>query len=59
LPQKIENLESELDELNVQLSDPAFFQKVGFVNGTKKRIAEIESELESSFTLWEELEGKG
>jgi ABC transport system ATP-binding/permease protein len=59
LPQKIENLELELHELNMQLSDPVFFQKPGFVTEAKKQIAMFESELEESFRLWEELEGKG
>jgi ATP-binding cassette subfamily F protein uup len=59
LPKKIEDLELELHELNMQLSDPVFFQKPGFVTEAKKQIAKIESELEESFRLWEELEGKG
>lgn len=59
LPKKIEDLERELHELNMQLADPALFQKPGFVTETKKRLATIESELEESFRLWEELEGKG
>lgn len=58
LPQKIENLELEQAELNRQLSDPQYFQKSGFVVETKTRLSQIEHDLETSFTQWQELESR-
>ncbi|MGE5670310.1 MAG: ATP-binding cassette domain-containing protein [Fibrobacterota bacterium] len=58
LPQKIENLEMEQAELNRQLADPQFFQKPGFVAETKERLSQIEHDLETSFTQWQELESR-
>ncbi len=58
LPQKIENLELEQAELNRQLSDPQYFQKPGFVAETTTRLSQIEHDLETSFTQWQELESR-
>jgi ATP-binding cassette subfamily F protein uup len=58
LPQKIENLELEQAELNRQLADPQYYQKPGFVAATKDRLSMIEQDLETSFTLWQELESR-
>ncbi len=58
LPQKIENLEQEQAELNRQLCDPQYFQKPGFVAKTTARLSQIEHDLETSFTQWQDLESR-
>ncbi len=58
LPKKIEDLEREQEELNMQMSDPVYFQKPGFVTDAKKKVSVIEAELEELYRLWEELENR-
>lgn len=56
LPARIEELETQQHELAQRMSDPSFYQDGGdsTVQATA-RLAEIESELETSFARWEEL----
>ena len=56
LPERIEELEKEHEAINLQMADPAFYQKIGFVTETKKRIGIIEKELIEHYKRWEELE---
>jgi ATP-binding cassette subfamily F protein uup len=58
LPERIEQLEKEHEEINMQMADPAFYQKTGFVTETKKRIEAIQGELAGHYKRWEELDGK-
>ncbi len=58
LPGQIEKWESEIEQLHLQMSDPAFFQKPGFVTDTKERVARIEMNLSAAYQRWEELEGR-
>ncbi|HEX2955570.1 MAG TPA: ATP-binding cassette domain-containing protein [Chitinispirillaceae bacterium] len=58
LPQKIEQLETEQAELNNRLADPVYFKKPGFVAETKGRLSLIETELENSYHLWQDLESR-
>lgn len=58
IPSKIETLENEQSRITSQMADPSFFQKPGFINDAKKRLSEIECELESLFTNWDELESR-
>jgi ATP-binding cassette subfamily F protein uup len=58
LPEIIDQLESEHETINMQMADPAFFQKMGFVTETKKRIETIQQELALHYQRWEELEVK-
>ncbi len=57
LPALIEELETEQAQLHEQLADPDFYrdagEKVAHVND---RLAEIEAELESAYSRWEELD---
>ncbi len=56
LPQKIEKLESEQEEIQKQISEPDFYQQEQTVIDKElKRLAEIEKELESTYQRWEEL----
>lgn len=57
IPEEIEALESESEQLATALGDPANFQnKPDFGAETKARIDEIEEELLQKYTRWEELE---
>jgi ATPase components of ABC transporters with duplicated ATPase domains len=56
LPERIEELEKEHEAINLQMADPAFYQKTGFITETKKRIGIIEKELAEHYKRWEELE---
>ncbi len=55
LPERIENLENKLEELNLQMADPAYFQKPGFITLSKDRIASLQADLEAAYSRWEEL----
>ena len=56
-PAKIEALESELSEIHEAMGQPDFYRQVGEIIAEKQvRVKEIESELETSYTRWEELE---
>lgn len=56
LPGRIEDLEKEHETINLQMADPALYQKTGFVTETKKRIEIIQTELIELYKRWEELE---
>jgi len=56
LPQKIETLESEQEDIQKQVSEPDFYQQEkNVVDKVLTRISEIEKELESTYERWEEL----
>ena len=57
LPQKIEQLESELERLHVDMADPAFFQQdKEVIVKTQELLKQTEQELEGCYQRWEELE---
>jgi len=57
LPELIETLEAELEDLNNQIVAPDFYQQQEeLVQSTLAKLAEKESELETAFERWEELE---
>jgi ATP-binding cassette subfamily F protein uup len=57
LPGRIEALETELAQLQAQLADPDFYKKAGSeVAGTRASLARVQSELETSYERWTELE---
>ncbi len=57
LPQRIEGLESELDELQTRLSDPELYRAQGeLVAELQQETARVESELEQAYERWETLE---
>ena len=56
LPQKIETLESEQEDIQKQVSEPDFYQQEkNIVDKALTRLSEIEKELESTYERWEEL----
>lgn len=57
LPMLIDQLEKEHHDINMQMADPRFFQKPGFIAETKKRIEAIRQELAAHYERWEELGG--
>ncbi|RXJ74302.1 ABC transporter ATP-binding protein [Veronia nyctiphanis] len=57
LPQKLESLELEVEKLQGEVNDPEFFQKSSEDTAPiLQRLSDAESELESAFERWEELE---
>lgn len=57
LPQKIEELETEQNELTAAISDPEFFkQDSESISKTTERMEQISAELEECYARWEELE---
>lgn len=56
LPQKIETLESEQEDIQKKVSEPDFYQQEkNTVDKVLSRLSEIEKELETSYERWEEL----
>ena len=59
LPQLLEELEEKITALQTEIGDPHFFQQAHDVTDAKlKELADTESELETAFMRWEELEEK-
>ncbi len=57
LPLILENLEQEQQKIYDDMADPGFYQSAdNQVAAAKKRLAEIEKELEGLYARWEELE---
>ncbi|EGQ7829290.1 ABC transporter ATP-binding protein [Vibrio parahaemolyticus] len=57
LPAKLEQLESDIETLQEQVSDPEFFAKpVEQTQPVLEQLAALEQELEIAFERWEELE---
>jgi len=57
LPQQIEALEAEIEQLHARLGDPALYQGTSEeVAGIQARLAEIEAELTGCYERWEALE---
>jgi ATP-binding cassette subfamily F protein uup len=57
LPKKIEQLETEQNEIHLTMADPAFFKKhVDEIVKTQDRLAEIEKDLQDTYQRWESLE---
>ncbi|MFW5798331.1 MAG: ATP-binding cassette domain-containing protein, partial [Planctomycetota bacterium] len=59
LPEKIEQMEAERDELHAMMSDPAFFKSDrARVAEATARLEELEARLETAYARWEELESR-
>jgi ATP-binding cassette subfamily F protein uup len=59
LPRLIEKLEAEISTLHANLCDAALYQKAPqFVEAAKVRLPKAESELETAFTRWTDIEGR-
>ncbi len=57
LPQRIENLEAELDSLQTRLSDPELYRSQGeLVAQLQQETARLQTELEQAYARWETLE---
>ena len=57
LPEKIEQLETELEMLQTELSDPNFYhQDNAIISQTNNRLYSVQTELETAYQRWEELE---
>lgn len=59
LPERIEALEGEQEELYERLADPSFYQQAGTeVAGVKARLEELKQEITEAYSRWDELETK-
>ena len=56
LPELIDALESERDELHGKLSDPAVYQNGSDIPAMKTRLESIDTDLELAFSRWEALD---
>jgi ATP-binding cassette subfamily F protein uup len=57
LPQQIEELETAIDELHSQMADPGFYREDGDkVAAAKQKLETLETDLESAFNRWQELD---
>ena len=57
LPQKIEQLENELEALQTQMNDSEFYaQSFEFTQPIIDKFADCEAQLELAYTRWDELE---
>jgi ABC transport system ATP-binding/permease protein len=56
LPERIENLEKELELLHSQMANPEFYGKPGFIVTAKKSADKLGNELEGLYSRWQELE---
>jgi ATP-binding cassette subfamily F protein uup len=60
LPQHIETLEAELDELHQLTADPAFYRRSpGEIISVKDRLRSLERDVAAAYRRWEELETTG
>jgi len=61
LPENIEAMEREQDQLHATLADPEFHRRndVEAVNAAGNRLAALEKELAAAYARWEELEDAG
>ncbi|KUJ73553.1 ABC transporter ATP-binding protein [Thiomicrospira sp. XS5] len=57
LPETIETLETELEALQMQISEPEFYQQAGH-EAVLERLNACEAELETAFERWEILEAQ-
>ncbi len=58
LPQKIQSLETEREQINTRMSDPAFYQQEkNILDAAQARLEAIEKELAAAYARWEALEG--
>ncbi|PIS36522.1 MAG: ABC transporter ATP-binding protein [Nitrospirae bacterium CG08_land_8_20_14_0_20_52_24] len=57
LPERIEALESERQQIHASMADPAFYRESGgSVSATKSRLEALEKELDQVYARWEALE---
>jgi ATP-binding cassette subfamily F protein uup len=53
LPSRIEELEEEHRQLCLQMGDPAYFSKPGFIAVSKERLTAIDTDLAECYQQWE------
>ena len=57
LPQRIEQLEKEIDQIHTHMADSAFYRLPGEVIAARKeQLSAMEAELQTAYRRWEELE---
>lgn len=57
MPSKIEQLESDLAQLHVEMSDPEFYKQPGDkIAKTQAKLADLEKTLAATYQRWEQLE---
>jgi ATP-binding cassette subfamily F protein uup len=59
LPQKIETIEQEREQLHAQMGAPAFYQQdKAAIGKAQARLAELDAALAAAYARWEELEAR-
>jgi ATP-binding cassette subfamily F protein uup len=57
LPQRIEQLETDIEKLHQQMADPDFYRRDGAqISEQKEQLASLETELAQAYARWEALE---
>lgn len=59
IPEKIELMEQEWQQLHEKMADPKFYSIKGNILEARKRLKTLESELSEVYERWERLEGLG
>ena len=59
LPEKIEHMEQELQQLQEKMADPHYYSVKGNIAEARKRLKTLESELSEAYVRWESLDGLG
>ena len=60
LPQRIEALEAELEQMHQRMAEPAFYREApAEIVRVKSRLQAIQEELAEVYRRWEELESPG
>jgi ABC transport system ATP-binding/permease protein len=58
LPERIEQLESDHQELLDKMADPEWYRKDGFIREVKELCEALEGQIAAAYRRWEELEAK-
>ncbi|MBN1759176.1 MAG: ATP-binding cassette domain-containing protein [Chitinispirillaceae bacterium] len=58
LPEKIEQLKTDHQELLDKMADPGWYRKDGFIREAKGQCETLEEEIAAAYRRWEELEAK-
>lgn len=59
IPEKIEHLEQELQQLHEKMAEPRFYSIKGNILEARKRLKTLESDLSEAYERWESLEDLG
>ena len=59
IPQKIQTLEAEREQINTRMAEPSFYQQEkSMVSAAQNRLAVLDKELTNVYARWEALEAQ-